>query len=72
MGLLDDAIREHLELKRLRGADPDELARQEDEALGDPRNAEVAVGDAPVVPGVRGAARGGAARRARVRRGAGR
>ena len=44
MGLLDDAIREHLELKRLRGADPDELARQEDEALGDPRNAEVAVG----------------------------
>ena len=33
MGLLDDAIREHLELKRLRGADPEEVARQEDEAL---------------------------------------
>ena len=32
MGLLDDAIREHLELKRRRGADPDEIARQEDEA----------------------------------------
>jgi len=38
MGLLDDAIREHLELMRRRGADPDELARSEDEALGDPRN----------------------------------
>ena len=29
MGLLDDAIREHLELKRRHGADPDEVARQE-------------------------------------------
>jgi hypothetical protein len=38
MGLLDDAIREHLELKRRRGADPDEVARQEDEALGELRN----------------------------------
>ena len=37
MGLLDDAIREHLELKRRRGADPAEVARQESEALGDPR-----------------------------------
>ena len=27
MGLLDDAIREHLELKRRRGANPDEVAR---------------------------------------------
>ena len=34
MGLLDDAIREHLELKRRHGADPDEVARQEREALG--------------------------------------
>jgi hypothetical protein len=34
MGLLDDAIRQHLELKRLHGADPQEVARQEDEALG--------------------------------------
>jgi hypothetical protein len=34
MGLLDDAIREHLELKRQHGADPDEVARQEREALG--------------------------------------
>jgi hypothetical protein len=34
MGLLDDAIREHLEFKRLRGADPSEVAREEEEALG--------------------------------------
>ena len=33
MGDLDDAIREHLELKRRRGADPDEVAREEHEAL---------------------------------------
>jgi hypothetical protein len=34
MGLLDDAIREHLELKRLRGADPGKVAREEQDALG--------------------------------------
>jgi hypothetical protein len=34
MGLLDDAIREHLDLKRRRGADPAEVARTEQEALG--------------------------------------
>lgn len=34
MGLLDDAIREHLELKRQRGADDDEVSRLEREALG--------------------------------------
>ena len=34
MGLLDDAIREHLELKRRRGADPAEVEKQEREALG--------------------------------------
>jgi hypothetical protein len=34
MGLLDDAIREHLDLKRRRGADPTEVARMEQEALG--------------------------------------
>jgi hypothetical protein len=39
MGLLDDAIREHLELKRKHGADPEDVARQEKEALsqGGPR-----------------------------------
>jgi hypothetical protein len=34
MGLLDDAIREHLDLKRRRGADPSEVERDEREALG--------------------------------------
>src|SRR5690349_2899920 len=34
MGLLDEAIREHLDLKRRRGADPTEIARLEQEALG--------------------------------------
>jgi hypothetical protein len=33
MGLLDEAIREHLELKRRSGADPSEVARKEREAL---------------------------------------
>jgi hypothetical protein len=34
MGLLDDAIREHLELKRRRGGDPSEIERAERDALG--------------------------------------
>ena len=34
MGLLDDAIREHLDLKRRRGADPGDIERAEREALG--------------------------------------
>ncbi len=34
MGLLDDAIREHLDLKRRHGADPAEVERLEREALG--------------------------------------
>jgi hypothetical protein len=34
MGLLDDAIREHLELKRLRGADPGTVAREAKDVLG--------------------------------------
>ena len=34
MGLLDDAIREHLELKRRHGADATEIARLENEVLG--------------------------------------
>jgi hypothetical protein len=42
MGLLDDAIREHLELKRQHGADPEEVSRQENEALGAARKAEFA------------------------------
>jgi hypothetical protein len=42
MGLLDDAIREHLELKRQHGANPDEVSRQEQEAFGAARKAEFA------------------------------
>ncbi len=34
MGILDDAIREHLELKRRHGADSGEVSRQEREILG--------------------------------------
>src|SRR4051795_12606715 len=41
MGLLDDAIREHLELKRRRGADNNEITRQEQEAFGPPRRGEL-------------------------------
>jgi hypothetical protein len=41
MGILDDAIREHLELKRKHGVPEEELQRQEEEALG-PARREVA------------------------------
>src|SRR3954471_19834374 len=46
MGLLDDAIREHLELKRSHGAPDDEIERAEQEALGPARR------DAPAGAGV--------------------
>jgi hypothetical protein len=46
MGVLDEAIREHLELKRRHGADPGEVARLEHEALGPARREAV-----PVAPG---------------------
>jgi hypothetical protein len=42
MGLLDDAIRDHIELKRRHGADPGEVARIESEALGPARREPVA------------------------------
>ena len=45
MGLLDDAIREHLDLKRRRGADPTEVERDEREALGPVRRAPEAPPD---------------------------
>jgi hypothetical protein len=53
MGLLDDAIREHLELKRRHGADPTEVERQEEEVLGGtPKAAEFApaTDEAPEAP----------------------
>ena len=37
MGLLEDAIRDHLELKRKHGASPEELVREEADALGPAR-----------------------------------
>jgi hypothetical protein len=48
MGLLDDAIRDHLELKRRRGADPGEVAREQHEALEPiiPRDHSPSNGDA--------------------------
>src|SRR3954453_8794251 len=40
MSILDDAIREHLELKRAHGADEAELKKLEDEAFGPPGRPE--------------------------------
>ena len=57
MGLLDDAIRDHLELRRRHGADAGDVARQEREALGpvrrdtaEPAGAEVAERPGPDDP----------------------
>ena len=59
MGLLDDAIREHLELKRRRGADPGEVDREQAEALAPVSDRELAADgsgdadgeqDAPLAP----------------------
>jgi len=55
MGLLDDAIREHLELKRQRGADPGEVAREQREALDTPAG-EASVEDAAIAADVASAA----------------
>jgi hypothetical protein len=53
MGLLDEAIREHLDLKRRRGADPAEVERAEREALGPVRRGpegQLAIGEAEEQP----------------------
>jgi hypothetical protein len=50
MGLLDDAIREHLELKRKHGANPEDVARQEQEALGPGQRNEFAQPEAAAPP----------------------
>ena len=52
MGLLDDAIREHLELKRRHGADPRRSRARSSEALGPARRT------AETAPAARGGARG--------------
>ena len=46
MGILDDAIREHLELKRKHGAAEEEVTRQEAEALG-PARREMGAAEPP-------------------------
>jgi hypothetical protein len=50
MGLLDDAIRDHLELKRRHGADPGEVSKLEHEAFG-PIQREDALEVGPPPPG---------------------
>lgn len=45
MGMLDDAIREHLDLKRRQGADPSEIAQLETEALGGGNDAKPELDD---------------------------
>jgi hypothetical protein len=42
MGILDEAIREHLELKRQHGADDSELKKLEDDAFGPPQRPQAA------------------------------
>jgi hypothetical protein len=56
MGLLDDAIREHLELKRKHGADPEDVARQEQEALGPGKRNEFAQAEPEPEPELESAA----------------
>ena len=46
MGILDEAIREHLELKRQHGADDSELKQLEDDAFGPPQRPGTAQADA--------------------------
>ena len=55
MGILDEAIREHLDLKRQHGAADTELQQLEDEAFGPPARpggepVESAVAEAPPMP----------------------
>ncbi len=47
MGLLDDAIREHIELKRRAGTDQAEIARLESEAFGTGRRSGTAEAEPP-------------------------
>jgi hypothetical protein len=49
MGLLDDAIREHLDLRRRRGADPADIERAEREALGPVRRNRESTADDDVL-----------------------
>jgi len=48
MGILDDAIRDHLDLKRRRGTDEPEIKRLEDEAFGPPGRPDASGADAAI------------------------
>ena len=50
MGVLEDAIREHLELKRQHGASEEEVERQETEVLGQARQPAPPEDQAEVLP----------------------
>jgi hypothetical protein len=54
MGLLDDAIREHLELKRQHGANEEEIVRAEQEALAPARRDPAAGAGVPPIEHVPG------------------
>src|SRR4051794_15833492 len=58
MGLLDDAIREHLELKRMHGASEEEIERAEHEALAPARRDASAAAGVPDLEQVEGAPAG--------------
>src|SRR3954452_23379526 len=60
MGLLDDAIREHLELKRRHGASEEEIVRAEHEALAPARRDDSAGAGVPELEQVEGEPVGGA------------
>src|SRR5918998_1618169 len=47
MGVLDDAIRQHLELKRAHGAAEEEVRQQEQEALGPARREQAEQAETP-------------------------
>jgi hypothetical protein len=55
MGLLEEAIREHLDLKRKHGASDEELLREEADALGPARREDLAPEQAESEPGAEAA-----------------
>jgi hypothetical protein len=56
MGLLDEAIRDHLELKRRHGGSDEEITKQEQEALGPVRRTAAGSEDEPVPQGAEASA----------------
>jgi hypothetical protein len=52
MGILDDAIRDHLDLKRRRGTDEPEIKRLEDEAFGPPGRPDASGAPGPTASAV--------------------